>query len=125
VAEMTPLEFSAFFVASVHVCSRSRPLKLWPSCGRVPGREQADEDPWATKHRAYAQSPALALIAGGLKYWRQEAALDLIDTELVTARQQAQQVRTAFAKLEQRQRSIIYVFAKKQNEPTLLDIGMR
>jgi len=64
----------------------------------------------------------LALIAGGLKYWRQEAALDLIDTELATARQQAQQVRTAFAKLEQRQRSIIYVFAKKQNEPTLLDI---
>jgi general secretion pathway protein L len=64
----------------------------------------------------------LALIAGGLKYWRQETALDLIDAEMVTARQQAQQVRAAFAKLEQRQKSIIYVFTKKRNEPTLLDI---
>lgn len=64
----------------------------------------------------------LALIAGGLKYWRQQVALDLIDTEMATARQQAQQVRAAFAKLEQRQKSIIYVFAKKQNEPTLLDV---
>ncbi len=64
----------------------------------------------------------LALIAGGLKYWRQEAALELIDAEIVTVRQQARQVRAAFAKLEQRQRSIIYVFDKKQNEPTFLDI---
>ncbi len=86
--------------------------------------EAAHRTHWARRAATALATSALvlALIAGGLRYWRQEAALDLIDTEMVTARQQAQQVRTAFAKLEQRQRSVIYVFAKKQNEPTVLDI---
>jgi general secretion pathway protein L len=64
----------------------------------------------------------LALIAGGLKYWRQEVALDQLEPQIATARQQAQQVRTAFAKLEKQQRSIIDVYARKQNGPALLDI---
>jgi general secretion pathway protein L len=64
----------------------------------------------------------LALIAGGLKYWRQEVALEQLKQQIAIARQQAQQVRGAFAKLEQRQHGILDVYAKKQNGPALLDI---
>lgn len=87
-------------------------------------RETAHRTSWPRRAAAVLATSALllALIAGGLKYWRQGAALEQIDMEMAAARQQAQQVRTAFAKLEQRQRSIVSVFAKKQNEPTLLDI---
>jgi general secretion pathway protein L len=86
--------------------------------------ETAQRTSWLRRSIAAlaASALSLALMAGGLKYWRQEIALDQLEQQIATARQQAQQVRSVFAKLEQRQRGIVDVYAKKQNGPALLDI---
>ena len=64
----------------------------------------------------------LALIAGGIDYWRQQSALDALVPQIAKMRPQAQGVRDAFAKLQHRQNSFGHLLARKNQVPALLDI---
>jgi general secretion pathway protein L len=64
----------------------------------------------------------LALIAGGLKYWSQEAVLDALGPQIKIASQQAREVRDALAKLEHRHTSVSHILAEKRQGPAVLDI---
>jgi general secretion pathway protein L len=64
----------------------------------------------------------LALIAGGIDYWRQQSALDALGPQIAKMRPQAQEVRDAFAKLQQRQSSFGHLLTRKHQAPALLDI---
>jgi general secretion pathway protein L len=64
----------------------------------------------------------LALIAGGIDYWRQQSALDALGPQIAEMRPRAQEVRDAFAQLQHRQSSFGHLLARKQRAPALLDI---
>jgi general secretion pathway protein L len=100
-------------------------------------REETAQAPAITLHRdrsdrtslAYHTALALAgsavvlaLIAGGIDYWRQQSALDALGPQIAKMRPQAQEVRDAFAKLQHRQSSFGHLLARKQRGPALLDV---
>jgi general secretion pathway protein L len=64
----------------------------------------------------------LAVVAGAHRYWRQQRILDDLATELTTAKAQAQQVRTALDKLEQKQAAVVLVRLQKRDTPGLLEV---
>jgi general secretion pathway protein L len=64
----------------------------------------------------------LAMITGGIVYWRQQSALDALGPQIAKMRPQAQEVRDAFAKLQHRQSSFGHLLARKHQAPALLDI---
>jgi general secretion pathway protein L len=64
----------------------------------------------------------LALIAGGIDYWRQQSTLDALGPQIAKMRPQAQEVRDAFAKLQHRQSSFGHLLTRKHQAPALLDI---
>jgi general secretion pathway protein L len=87
-------------------------------------RHRSDRTSWA-RHAALAlagSAVALALTAGGIRYWRQQSALDALGPQIAKTRQQAQEVRDAFAKLEHRHNSFSHLLARKHQAPALLDI---
>jgi len=85
--------------------------------------ERADRSRWvATTAAALAGSAlVLALVAGGLTYWRQELALDGLNVQVSAVRAKAQQVRSAIDKLEQKQAVLLRLRAHKADQPGLLD----
>jgi general secretion pathway protein L len=87
-------------------------------------RERARRKSWACRAALALATSAvlLALLAGGLSYWRQASILEELRPQIVKASQQAQEVRSAFARLESRQSSIGYILAKKRERPALVDI---
>lgn len=87
-------------------------------------RHSSDQIFWA-RHTALALAGSvvvLALIAGGIDYWRQQSALDALVPQITKMRPQAQEVRDAFAKLQHRQSSFGHLLARKHQAPALLDI---
>jgi general secretion pathway protein L len=87
-------------------------------------RDRGDRTSWA-RHTALAfagSAVVLALIAGGIDYWRQQSALDALVPQIAKMRPQAQGVRDAFAKLQHRQNSFGHLLARKHQMPALLDI---
>jgi general secretion pathway protein L len=85
--------------------------------------ECAEDSRWVARAAtALAMSAmALALLAAGLTYWRQGAALDELDGQVSAARAKAQQVRTAIDRLEQKQATLLRLRVRKAEEPGLLD----
>jgi general secretion pathway protein L len=71
---------------------------------------------------AVAGTLLLALIAGGLEYRRQQAAIDDLDVRVAAAKANAQRVRAAMDKLDQQQAGLINLRARKARVPSLLDI---
>jgi general secretion pathway protein L len=105
--------------------------------GAATQREETAQTPVITLHRdrsdrtslarrtalALAGSAVvLALIAGGIDYWRQQWALDALGPQIAKMRPQAQEVRDAFAKLQHRQSSFGHLLTRKNQAPALLDI---
>jgi len=64
----------------------------------------------------------LAVVAGAHKYWRQQRILDNLNAELATAKAQAQLVRAALDKLDQKQATIVRVRSQKRDAPGLLEV---
>jgi general secretion pathway protein L len=87
-------------------------------------RERASRTSWPRRAALALATSAvpLTLLAGGLCYWRQEVILDDLGPQIAKVRQQAQEVRDAFGKLEHRRNSVGYILAKKREGPALLDI---
>jgi general secretion pathway protein L len=85
--------------------------------------DRDDRGRWvATTATALAGSAlVLALVAGGLTYWRQGAALDDLDAQVAGARAKAQHVRNAIDKLEKKQAVLLRLRAHKADQPGLLD----
>jgi general secretion pathway protein L len=85
--------------------------------------ERADRSRWVARAATALAASALvlALLAAGLTYWRQAAALDELDGQVTAARAKAQQVRTAIDKLERKQAMLLRLRARKAEEPGLLD----
>jgi general secretion pathway protein L len=65
---------------------------------------------------------ALALLAIGADYYRQQSMLDGLDAKITKARVKAQQVRAAIDGLEQSQAVLFKIRARKADAPGLLDI---
>jgi general secretion pathway protein L len=85
--------------------------------------ERADGSRWVARAATAlaASAVVLALLAAGLTYWRQAAALDELDGQVTAARAKAQQVRTVIDKLERKQAMLLRLRARKAEEPGLLD----
>ena len=87
-------------------------------------RGHARHDSWVRRAAAAltASCLMLALIGGGLRYWRQESDFDELRLQLATASRLAREVRDTFAKLEHRHTAIIHVLTEKQYGPSVLGI---
>jgi general secretion pathway protein L len=87
-------------------------------------RDRGERTSWARRAALALAGSAvlLALTAGGINYWRQQSALDALGPQIAKTRQQAQEVRDAFTKLEHRQNSFSHLLARKRHAPALLDI---
>jgi general secretion pathway protein L len=87
-------------------------------------RDRSNRTSWARRAALALATNAvvLALIAGGLNYWRQQSILDDLGPQIAKTKRQAQEVRDAFAKLEHHQNSISHIFTRKRQGPALLDI---
>jgi general secretion pathway protein L len=85
--------------------------------------DRDDRSRWigATATALAGSALVLALVAGGLTYWRQGTALDDLDAQLAGARAKAQQVRNAIDKLEKKQAVLLRLRAHKADQPGLLD----
>lgn len=64
----------------------------------------------------------LAVAACAHRYWKQQRILDDLSAELTTAKAQAQQVRAALDKADQRQAAIIRIRLQKRDAPGLLEV---
>jgi general secretion pathway protein L len=87
-------------------------------------RHRSDRTYWARYAALTLAGSAvvLALTAGGIRYWHQQSTLDALGPQIAKTRQQAQEVRDAFAKLEHRHNSFSHLLARKHQAPALLDI---
>jgi general secretion pathway protein L len=64
----------------------------------------------------------LALIAGGLKYWNQQAALDRLDAEIASTSSKAQQVRTLVDQLREKRSALLRLRVQRSESPGLIDM---
>jgi general secretion pathway protein L len=85
--------------------------------------QRADHGRWVARATAglAASAMVLGLLAAGLTYWRQAAALDELDGQVTAARTKAQHVRTVIDKLEHKQAMLVRLRARKAEDPGLLD----
>src|SRR5262249_39071847 len=63
----------------------------------------------------------LTVLAGGLKYWRQQIAIEDLDVRIATAKVKAQQVRTTIEGLKQ-SNAVLTRIRSQKSEPGLVDI---
>jgi general secretion pathway protein L len=64
----------------------------------------------------------LALLAGGLKFYRQQSALDDLAARIAAVKPKAQEVRSALNALERKQRVLLHIESRKRQTARLLDI---
>jgi len=64
----------------------------------------------------------LVLGIGGHRYWRQQIALDALDSLIATTRAKAQQVRMVMDDLEKRRSELVHLRRRKSDIPGLVDI---
>src|SRR5262249_45517889 len=84
--------------------------------------DRAKEGRWVERAAAALATSAvvLAVLAAGLTYWRQAAALDELDAQVAAARAKAQQVRGAVDRLEQKRSTLLRLRGRKAEDPGLL-----
>jgi general secretion pathway protein L len=64
----------------------------------------------------------LALVAGGLRFYRQQSALDDLAARIAVVKMKAQEVRGALNALERKQRLLLHIESRKRETARLLDI---
>jgi general secretion pathway protein L len=64
----------------------------------------------------------LALVAGGLKYWNQQIALDRLDAEIVTTGGNAQRVRALVDQLKEKRSALLRLRLERSELPGLVDL---
>ena len=64
----------------------------------------------------------LALLAGGLKYWNQQTALDRLDAQIATTSGKAQQVRALVDQLQEKKNALLRLRLQRSETPGLIDL---
>ena len=64
----------------------------------------------------------LALLAGGLKYWNQQIALDRIELEIASTSKKAQHVRTLVDQLREQNSALLRLRLQRSVGPRLIDL---
>jgi general secretion pathway protein L len=64
----------------------------------------------------------LALLAGGLKYWNQQKAIDRIETQVAVASGKAQQVRALVDQLQEKKNVLLRLRLQRSETPGLIDL---
>lgn len=64
----------------------------------------------------------LALIAGGLKYWNQQVALDRLTAEIAMTGSKAQQVRALADQLKEKRSALVHLRLQRSESPGLIDL---
>jgi general secretion pathway protein L len=64
----------------------------------------------------------LALLAGSLKYYYQQTALDRLDEQIRTTSGKAQQVRTLVNQLQERKNTVLHLRLERSEAPGLIDL---
>jgi general secretion pathway protein L len=87
-------------------------------------QDRGERQTWLSKtlYGLAVGTAVLAAVGCAHKYWRQQQILDMLSAELTTARSQAQRVRAAMDKLDQKQSAIVRLRLQKRDAPGLLDV---
>jgi general secretion pathway protein L len=64
----------------------------------------------------------LALLAGGLKYWNQQTAIDSLDAQIATTSGKAQQVRALVDQLREKKNILLRLRLQRSETPGLIDL---
>jgi general secretion pathway protein L len=64
----------------------------------------------------------LALLAGGLKYWNQQIAIDRLAAQIATTGAKAQQVRALVDQLQEKKRALLHLRLQRNEAPGLIDL---
>jgi general secretion pathway protein L len=64
----------------------------------------------------------LAIVAGGLRYWQQQAAIGRLEAAMESASRQAQQVRSLVNQLQAKQNALLHLRWQRGEAPGLIDI---
>jgi general secretion pathway protein L len=64
----------------------------------------------------------LALLAGSLKYWNQQTAIDRLAEEIASARSKAQQVSTVVEQLREKKSALLHLRLQRSEVPGLIDL---
>lgn len=64
----------------------------------------------------------LALLAGGLKYWDQQATIDHLDAQIAAAGSKAQQVRALVDQLREKKNALLRLRLQRSEAPGLIDL---
>jgi general secretion pathway protein L len=65
---------------------------------------------------------ALGLLAGGLRYWRQQQSIDRLDAEIATVSGKARQVRTLIEELKEKKDALVRLRLRRGEQPGLIDL---
>jgi general secretion pathway protein L len=65
---------------------------------------------------------ALALLAGSLRYWRQQQSIDRLDAEIATVSSKAKQVRTLIEDLKEKKDALVQLRLRRSGQPGLIDL---
>jgi general secretion pathway protein L len=64
----------------------------------------------------------LALLAGSLKYWNQQTAIDRLDVQIATTSSKAQQVRALVDQLQEKKNALLRLRLQRSETPGLIDL---
>jgi general secretion pathway protein L len=85
----------------------------------------------AHQHVSWAQRAAfvlcfsallLGLLAGGLRYWRQQESMGRLDTEIAAVGGKAKQVRTLIEDLKEKNSALLQLRLRRSEQPGLIDL---
>jgi general secretion pathway protein L len=85
----------------------------------------------ARQHVSWAQRAAFAvccsalvlgLLAGGLRFWRQQQSIDRLDVEIATVGVKAKQVRTLIEELKEKNDALVQLRLRRSEQPGLIDL---
>ncbi|HXO69418.1 MAG TPA: PilN domain-containing protein [Bradyrhizobium sp.] len=63
-----------------------------------------------------------ALVAGGLKYWNQQTAIDRLDAQIAAISSKAQQVRALVDQLQEKKNALLRLRLQRSEKPGLIDL---
>jgi len=85
----------------------------------------------AHRHVSWAQKAAfglccsalvLGLLAGGLRYWRQQQSIDRLDTAIAAVDGKAKQVRALIEELREKKNALVQLRLRRSEQPGLIDL---
>jgi general secretion pathway protein L len=91
-------------------------IKLNPSRQKTKSRSQRSIS--ALAYSAFA----LAFIAGGAKYWHQQALIDQLETEIAEIKSKTQQVRGMIRVVQEKQNALRDLRLRRESTPMLIDL---